>query len=42
MLINGVNVCSLNGAPGGNATPELSWTGVPPATRGFVIILYDG
>ncbi len=27
--VNGVNVCSLNGSPGGDQSPELSWT--PPA-----------
>jgi Raf kinase inhibitor-like YbhB/YbcL family protein len=40
-LYNGVNVCSLNGKPGGNESPELSWTGAPPQTRSFVVVLYD-
>jgi len=41
MLMNGVNVCSINGAPGGNESPELSWIGSPPGTRSFVVTLYD-
>jgi Raf kinase inhibitor-like YbhB/YbcL family protein len=33
--------CSINGSPGGNQSPELSWTRVPPGTRTFVVVLYD-
>lgn len=36
-----VNVCTANGAPGGNQSPELSWTGAPWETRSFIVILYD-
>lgn len=39
--VNGTNSCSINGAPGGNKSPELSWTGTPPGTRSFVVTLYD-
>jgi len=39
--VNGKNSCSINGAPGGNQSPELSWTGAPPDTRSFVVTLYD-
>jgi Raf kinase inhibitor-like YbhB/YbcL family protein len=36
-----VNVCSINGAPGGNESPELSWRDAPAGTRSFVVTLYD-
>jgi Raf kinase inhibitor-like YbhB/YbcL family protein len=41
IVTNGVNTCSINGTQGGDESPELSWTGVPPATRSFVVVLYD-
>jgi Raf kinase inhibitor-like YbhB/YbcL family protein len=41
ILSNGKNVCSIDGSPGGNRSPELSWTGVPPRTRSFVVTTYD-
>src|SRR5271163_2792401 len=41
ILVNGVNTCSINGAPGGDQSPELSWTSPPTGTRSFVVILYD-
>ncbi|HUA59203.1 MAG TPA: YbhB/YbcL family Raf kinase inhibitor-like protein [Verrucomicrobiae bacterium] len=41
IVSNGVNACSINGAPGGDQSPELSWTGVPAGTRSFVVTLYD-
>lgn len=41
IVSNGVNGCSINGAPGGNQSPELSWGGVPPGTRSFVVTAYD-
>src|ERR1700728_2085008 len=41
IVVNGTNSCSINGAPGGNQSPELSWTGTPPGTRSFVVTLYD-
>jgi hypothetical protein len=38
---NGTNACSINGAPGGNESPELFWTGAPPWTKTFVVTLFD-
>jgi Raf kinase inhibitor-like YbhB/YbcL family protein len=40
-IVIGVNTCSINGAPGGNESPELSWTGAPPFTRSFVVTAFD-
>jgi Raf kinase inhibitor-like YbhB/YbcL family protein len=40
-LYNGVNDCSINGKPGGNQSPQLSWTGAPAGTRSFTVVLYD-
>jgi Raf kinase inhibitor-like YbhB/YbcL family protein len=39
--VNGVNTCSINGAAGGDESPQLSWTGVPRGTQSFVVVLYD-
>lgn len=39
--VNGVNTCTANGAPGGDQSPELFWTGAPRGTRSFVVVLYD-
>jgi Raf kinase inhibitor-like YbhB/YbcL family protein len=39
--VNGVNTCSANGAPGGDESPQLSWTGAPRGTQSFVVVLYD-
>ena len=38
---NGVNICSINGQPGGNQSPQLSWIGAPKKTDSFVVVLYD-
>jgi Raf kinase inhibitor-like YbhB/YbcL family protein len=39
--VNGVNTCSVNGAPGLDESPELFWTGAPRGTQSFVLVLYD-
>jgi Raf kinase inhibitor-like YbhB/YbcL family protein len=31
----------FNGCGGGNKSPDLSWSGAPPATRSFVVTLFD-
>lgn len=36
-----VNICTVDGSPGGNQSPELSWTGAPKNTKSFVVIMYD-
>lgn len=36
-----LNACTVDGRPGGDQSPELSWTGAPEGTRSFVVILYD-
>jgi Raf kinase inhibitor-like YbhB/YbcL family protein len=41
IVVSGVNACSINGAPGGDQSPELSWYNPPPFTRSFVVVLYD-
>jgi len=41
ILSGTVNICSINGSPGGNMSPELSWTDAPPATHSFVMVMYD-
>lgn len=40
-VVDGSNVCSLDGSPGGNQSPELSWTNAPQGTASFVVTLYD-
>jgi Raf kinase inhibitor-like YbhB/YbcL family protein len=41
ILSNGTNVCSINGSPGGNQSPELFWGNEPRGTQSFVVIAYD-
>jgi phosphatidylethanolamine-binding protein (PEBP) family uncharacterized protein len=41
IVVNGKNGCSINGATGGNKSPELSWSGTPAGTRSFVVTVYD-
>ena len=40
-LPNGKNGCSIDGSPGGDQSPALSWTRPRGNTRSFVVILYD-
>jgi Raf kinase inhibitor-like YbhB/YbcL family protein len=39
--VNGSNVCSVDGSPGGNESPELSWTNAPRHTQSFVVSTFD-
>jgi Raf kinase inhibitor-like YbhB/YbcL family protein len=41
ILYMGSNVCSIDGSPGGDESPELSWTNAPRGTRSFVVIAFD-
>jgi len=41
ITVNGSNVCSIDGSPGGNQSPELSWTNAPRRTASFVVTAYD-
>ena len=41
IVVNGSNVCSIDGSPGGNQSPALAWTNVPPHTASFVVTMYD-
>jgi Raf kinase inhibitor-like YbhB/YbcL family protein len=36
-----VSTCTVSGVPGGNQSPELSWSGAPRNTRSFVVVAYD-
>lgn len=40
-LPDGTNGCSIDGSPGGDESPELSWKGVPRGTASFVVITFD-
>jgi len=35
------NICTVDGSPGGNQSPELMWSHAPHDTRSFVVVLYD-
>jgi Raf kinase inhibitor-like YbhB/YbcL family protein len=39
--VNGSNACSIDGSPGGNQSPELSWGNGPARTASFVVTAYD-
>jgi Raf kinase inhibitor-like YbhB/YbcL family protein len=41
ILNNGTNMCTVGGVPGGNQSPEVSWTHAPGGTRSFVVALFD-
>jgi Raf kinase inhibitor-like YbhB/YbcL family protein len=38
---NGINACSINGATGGDQSPELQWTHPRPGTQSFVVVTFD-
>ncbi len=41
IIVNGSNVCSIDGSPGGDQSPELSWTNVPRHTASFIVTVFD-
>jgi phosphatidylethanolamine-binding protein (PEBP) family uncharacterized protein len=41
VIVNGSNSCSIEGSPGGNESPELSWTTALAGTASFVVTTYD-
>jgi len=40
-VFNGANVCSTDGSPGGDESPELLWRNVPRGTRSFAVTTFD-
>jgi Raf kinase inhibitor-like YbhB/YbcL family protein len=38
---NGQNICTPDGMPGGNQSPQLTWKNAPENTQSFVVIVYD-
>jgi prepilin-type processing-associated H-X9-DG protein len=40
-VVNGSNVCWVDGSVGGDQSPELSWKDAPRGTRSFVVVAYD-
>lgn len=41
ILSNGANICTPDGSPGGDQSPELAWTNAPKRTVAFVVVAYD-
>lgn len=41
IIVNGSNACSVDGSPGGNQSPELSWTNAPRPAVSFAVTVYD-
>lgn len=39
--VNGANVCTVDGSPGGDQSPQLSWGHAKPGTLSFVVVAYD-
>ncbi len=40
-IVNNANACSLDGSPGLNESPQLSWTHAPRSTQSFVVTVFD-
>jgi len=40
-IVNGKNICTASGVPGGDISPQLAWSNVPHDTRSFVVMVYD-
>ena len=41
ITVNGSNACSVDGSPGGDESPELSWGHAKAGTRSLVVIAFD-
>jgi Raf kinase inhibitor-like YbhB/YbcL family protein len=41
IVSSGTNTCTVNGAPGGNQSPEVSWRDAPRGTRSFAVVMFD-
>ncbi|MGP8228054.1 MAG: YbhB/YbcL family Raf kinase inhibitor-like protein [Steroidobacteraceae bacterium] len=41
ILSTGSNACSVDGSPGGNQSPEVSWAHAPWGTRSYVVAMFD-
>jgi Raf kinase inhibitor-like YbhB/YbcL family protein len=39
--VNGVNICTVDGAAGGDKSPELAWSNVPQSTTSFAVTTFD-
>lgn len=41
ITMNGSNQCSIDGSPGGDMSPELSWGNAPDRTLSLVVVAFD-
>src|ERR1700733_11813620 len=41
IVSDGVNACSINGATGGDESPQLQWTHPRPGTHSFAVVTFD-
>jgi Raf kinase inhibitor-like YbhB/YbcL family protein len=41
IVAGNVNGCSIDGSPGGNQSPEVSWKHAPWGTRSFAVAMFD-
>ncbi len=40
-VTNGVNACTPNGAPGGDTSPQLTWSPAAKSAKSYAVILFD-
>lgn len=41
IAVGNVNGCSIDGSPGGNQSPQVSWKHAPWGTRSFAVAMFD-